>query len=341
MGAREPSWWYAPKSGWQAALLAPASVLYGSIASRRMRRRQDYRSRLPVLCVGNFTAGGTGKTPLAIALSEIVAGRGLEAWFLSRGYGGSLRGPTLVDAAWHGAAEVGDEPLLLASHRPTVIARDRRAGAEAIEKMAPDNAVIIMDDGLQNPTLAKNLSIALVDGRRGLGNGWVMPSGPLRAPLAVQLPCVDAIIAMGGLEASGALGAALRSSRAPLLKARTVAKGSPDFGGARVLAYAGIANPDRFFSMLATFGAHVVHRRTFADHHVFDEADAKTLLAEATTLGATLVTTEKDLVRLARVGHQGALRDASSVLSIKTVFDPEDLVKMKRLVAGAIARQPA
>ena len=163
----------------------------------RLRRAKPYRPLIPVICVGNFTAGGSGKTPLAILLARIVSGLGREPWFLSRGYGGTLKGPLRVEPATHSADEVGDEPLLLARHAPTIIAQDRRRGAEAIEASASQDGVIIMDDGLQNPALAKNLSIAVVDTDRGFGNGYVIPAGPLRAPLAAQIGLAGLIVITG------------------------------------------------------------------------------------------------------------------------------------------------
>lgn len=171
--------------------------LVGRVATARLQKNNPYSSRLPVICIGNFTVGGSGKTPLALLVAKLVADEGLEPWYLSRGYGGRLPGPTRVDAALHGSVDVGDEPLLLARRAPTVVSRDRSKGAQFIETIATPNAVIIMDDGLQNRSLAKDLVIAVISEDRGFGNGRVIPAGPLRAPLDVQIGLADAIVVTG------------------------------------------------------------------------------------------------------------------------------------------------
>ena len=228
MPVSEPSWWYGPGGGWQTALLSPIGAIVGAIASRRLQNAKPYRSPLTVICVGNFTAGGSGKTPLALLLAKLVAEENREPWFLSRGYGGRLQGPVCVNPARHSASDVGDEPLLLARTAPTVIARNRREGAETIEALASKNAVIIMDDGLQNPVLAKDLSIAVVDARRGFGNGHVIPAGPLRAPLAVQMNLADLIVLTGqGSSADVSIVRKLRAlTTAPIVSAQTRAEDS-------------------------------------------------------------------------------------------------------------------
>ena len=197
MAQSEPSWWYAGGATWQRNLLRPVASLYGRIAAARYSATTPERAARPVICVGNFTAGGTGKTPMSLLIADLVEQNGGAPWFLSRGYGGRLDGQERVDPARHTAAEVGDEPLLLAARAPTVTSRDRRLGAEFIARQAPANAVIIMDDGLQNPALAKDLTIAVVDAARGLGNGAVIPAGPLRAPHAFQLARTDLMVFNG------------------------------------------------------------------------------------------------------------------------------------------------
>jgi tetraacyldisaccharide 4'-kinase len=310
-----------------------------------LRNAKPYRSRLPVLCVGNFTAGGSGKTPLAILLAGLVSDLGRQPWFLSRGYGGTLQGPLRVDPERHSAGEVGDEPLLLAQRAPTVIARDRRAGAEAIEAMqveSPRNGVIIMDDGLQNPALAKDLTIVAIDANRGFGNGYVIPAGPLRAPLAAQIALADLIVVTGGRPHDDApFVKTLRAmTRAPIIATETRATVSArELKGQDVIAYAGIANPQRFFTMLDRFGARVVERRTFADHHGFSEVEAKALLDLAELKDAALVTTEKDLARLSGTsGRCAELKNRSNALAIETVIDGTDLATLTAMITRAVAR---
>jgi tetraacyldisaccharide 4'-kinase len=308
----------------------------------RLRRAESYRPLIPVICVGNFTAGGSGKTPLALLIARLVSGLGREPWFLSRGYGGTLGGPLRVEPAIHGADEVGDEPLLLARHAPTVISRDRRRGAEAIEASASQDAVIIMDDGLQNPALAKSISIAVVDADRGFGNGYVIPAGPLRAPLTAQIGLAGLIVMTGRGRPSGPqLVTTLRGmTKAPIVKAETrVTESAAGLQGRKVVAYAGIANPQRFFSLLESVGADIVERHTFADHHAFSEAEAEVLLDAASRSHASLVTTEKDLVRLTGAsGHRAELKKRSAALAIETVIEGTDLIVLKAMIERAIAR---
>jgi tetraacyldisaccharide 4'-kinase len=338
----EPSWWYGQSGGWQTALLSPIAAVVGAIARDRLQNAQSYRSPLPVICVGNFTAGGSGKTPLALHLAKLAAEENREPWFLSRGYGGKLKGPVRVDPARHGADDVGDEPLLLARAAPTVVARDRRKGAEAIEVLASKKAVVIMDDGLQNPSLAKDLSIAVVDAQRGFGNGRVVPAGPLRAPLEVQGKLVQLVLLMGqNPNADTSIVRKLRDlTAAPIVCAQTCADdGAAKFKGQRVVAYAGIANPGRFFATLALLGADIVERWAFADHHVFSEAEARDLVEIAEHADALLVTTEKDLARLS--GTKGAcamLKQQSEALAIRTVFEDDDLEIIRDLIRRALAR---
>jgi tetraacyldisaccharide 4'-kinase len=311
------------------------------IASRRILNAKPYRSTLPVICVGNFTAGGSGKTPLALLLGKLVAEDGREPWFLSRGYGGKLEGPARVDLARHEASDVGDEPLLLARAFPTVIARDRRKGAEAIEAWAPKSAVIIMDDGLQNPALAKDLSIAVVDAMRGLGNGHVIPAGPLRAPIEVQMRLAQLIVITNRQQLRETLAAKTirQLTDAPVVLASTRAMDGSRFRGKRVLAFAGIANPDRFFATLAEAGANILRCEAFADHHPFSEAEARELLERANRLGATLVTTEKDIARLSgRSGFCADLKKRSETLAIETIIEGDGLDALRSALRRVLSR---
>jgi tetraacyldisaccharide 4'-kinase len=301
---REPAFWWqggaAPAASPAATLLAPAASLYGAITAARMARAGQ-RARLPVLCVGNFTLGGAGKTPAAIALARLVMAAGHRPFFLSRGYGGRLAGPVLLgaDAGPHSAREVGDEPLLLARVAPTVVARNRPAGAAMAASMGGD--LVIMDDGLQNPSLAKDFSIAVVDGRRGIGNGRVFPAGPLRAPLSAQLERVDALLVVGAATASS--GRAIEAARKrglPVFQGelRPDPAAAAALAGKPVLAFAGIADPDKFFATLEACAVPAAVRARFPDHHRYTQAEMAALLARADRERLVLVTTEKDLARM-------------------------------------------
>ena len=329
----------------RARLLAPIGQLYGSIAQSRYLRRQPYRSRIPVICAGNFTAGGTGKTPLAIAIGRLLLERGRSPVFLTRGYGGDDAGPAWVaETAPSAARRFGDEPLLLARIAPTLVARDRAAGARAIEVSGRKVGAIIMDDGLQNPALAKDLSIAIVDGRRGLGNGEIIPAGPLRAPLEFQLGLVDAIVVREP-EEDGAAAASVhermrRSFPGPVLAARVGPSGDTAWLADRpIVAFAGIANPQRFFALAERLGARVLERVSFPDHHAFSRADAERLLALAQAKACDLVTTEKDWVRLAGEESLWELQRKTRTLPIEMVFEQRDLSRLVSLIEAAALNQ--
>ncbi len=294
---RPPAFWWQAEPSLLARLLRPAGLIYGSVSGRRMGRPGE-RAPLPVVCIGNFTLGGAGKTPTALAVAGMLAGAGERPAFLSRGYGGRLPGPLRVEPH-HRAADVGDEPLLLARTAPAVVSRDRPAGARLAHGIGA--TAVVMDDGLQNPSLAKDCALAVVDGATGIGNGLVLPSGPLRAPMEAQWPALDAVLVIGG----GAGGEAVareaerrgrRVFRAGLMPDPAAARA---LRGRRVLAFAGIGRPDKFFETLRACGAAVEAARPFPDHHPYTEADLAGLKAEAEQQGLQPVTTEKDLVRIA------------------------------------------
>ena len=294
---REPAFWWR-SAGLTSGLLSPAAAIYGAIASARMARA-GHSAGVPVVCIGNLTVGGAGKTPAAIRVAQWLAAAGRRPFLLSRGYGGASAGPVRVDPARHTADEVGDEPLLLARAAPTIVSRDRPAGAEAACEAGAGS--IVMDDGFQNPTLAKKLSILVVDNRRGIGNGWVFPAGPLRAPLAAQLNRAHAVLLIGEGPGGEPVAAAARRRRLPLFHGRL----EPDAAAlaalrARpVLAFAGIADPEKFFATLRDGGADVRAALPFPDHHRYRRSDALALARRAEREGLSLVTTEKDLARLA------------------------------------------
>jgi tetraacyldisaccharide 4'-kinase len=288
---RAPGFWRT--DGTLPALLSPLSL--GWIAGTWLRRATTtpYRAPVPVICVGNLVAGGAGKTPVAIALGQDLIGRGKAVHFLSRGYGGRETGPLRVDPATHAAADVGDEPLLLARIAPSWIAHDRAAGAAAA--VAAGAAAIVMDDGFQNPGVAKDLSLVVVDGGYGFGNGRVMPAGPLREPRAAGLARADAVVLMEPDEAGVA---SLLQRNLPVLRATLAPIEAEPLRGKSVFAFAGIARPEKFFATLESLGCRIAGRRAFPDHHPFTEAEIASLVAEAERAGALPVTTEKDAVRL-------------------------------------------
>jgi tetraacyldisaccharide 4'-kinase len=341
----EPRWWYdAGGSRLVEKLLLPVSEIYGRVVESRFKAAQPYRSHIPVICVGNFTAGGTGKTPLTRFLVGLLAEQGVEPVCLTRGYGGSLAGPVWVDAATHRAEEVGDEPLLIANTARVVVSRYRKAGLQTIADEGRAGAVI-MDDGLQNPSLAKAMSIAVVDATRGFGNGRVIPAGPLRARFDFQLGLVDCIVVMGADPPSGSspvFETLKKRFPGPVLRGAVSPSGDAGWiAGQTVLAYAGIANPGRFFRLVDSLDAAAVVERAFPDHHAFTDAEAVQLVAEAERAGAHLVTTEKDLARLAGAkGARARLASLSRTLPIEVRFEERDLVRLRALVDGALKSAP-
>jgi tetraacyldisaccharide 4'-kinase len=337
----EPAWWYREPPSGMATVLQPLAMLYGWLAIAHYWRVTPYRSRLPVVCVGNFTPGGTGKTPLVLHLCERLKAAGHEPVALTRGYRGRLSGPYWVNAESDVARDVGDEALLLARAAPTLVARDRRAGAQAIEMGPHPATVIVMDDGLQNPQLAKDLTIAVVDGRRGrgLGNGLAMPAGPLRAPLPFQLELTDVIV-VNGAEADAPVAEQLRHYfPGSVLCSTTVAAENVDWlKGARVVAWAGIGAPERFFAMLEARGALVLGKVAFRDHQWLGEDEAWRLLQLARQHAATLVTTAKDMARLTGAeGLAARVAAASRVLHVQQRFTEPDAERLMSLVDAALA----
>jgi tetraacyldisaccharide 4'-kinase len=293
---RAPGFWGNPPEapGWQARALAPLGWIWAAVTARRMARGPGVRVGAPVICVGNLTAGGAGKTPTVAALAQRLAARGVAAHVVSRGHGGSLEGPLQVEETRHTAAEVGDEPLLLSAFVPVWIGRDRAAAARAA--VAAGAQAIVMDDGFQNPGLAKDLSVIVVDAGFGFGNGRVIPAGPLREPAAEGLARADLVLALGTPQERAALGGV---GALPRLDGRLAPlETGMDWAGLRAFAFAGIGRPEKFFATLRGLGAEIVGLRDFADHATYAPAILARLEGEARALGAQLVTTEKDAVRL-------------------------------------------
>ncbi|BCW90267.1 Tetraacyldisaccharide 4'-kinase [Alphaproteobacteria bacterium SO-S41] len=320
---RPPEFWSRPpgKPGLTARLLSPIAAIYGWVVRARLKRPPQLRPTVPVICVGNLTLGGAGKTPVAIAILERLSAMRASPVALSRGYGGSLQGPVVVEPD-HRANEVGDEPLLLARHAPTIIAKDRAAGARAC--LTAGAGIIVMDDGFQNPSVAKDLSIAVVDSESGFGNGRVFPAGPMRETARDGLMRADAVILMGRGKFDPGHPKTLRANlRAPL---------SAAFDGRRVVAFAGIGRPEKFFKTLEKAGAEIVAVFAFPDHHAYDDDDMERMRALATARGANLATTEKDFVRLSPRMRRGVL-----TLPVEARFEDERALDALLLAALAHA----
>jgi tetraacyldisaccharide 4'-kinase len=331
---REPAFWWR-KAGLAASVLAPIGLIYGAIAARRMAP-EGISAGIPVLCVGNFTLGGAGKTPTVMALARMLLDAGERPFCLTRGYGGTLTGPKLVDPRNDTAAQVGDEALLLAHVAPTVVARNRVAGAALAR--AQGASLIIMDDGLQNASLAKNFTLAVIDAHRGVGNRCLFPAGPLRAPLATQLARSDALLVVG--EGNGADDVVMlaRARNLPVLRGRL----APDVSavaslkGRRVLAFAGIGDPDKFFATAEAAGVAVAERRSFDDHHRYSAEDAGELIMGAEHNGLALLTTEKDRARMTGERVLDALFMRAHALPVTMMFDEAD--ELRRLSMTKLRR---
>lgn len=334
---REPAfWWDAPSA--LSRLLAPVGAIYGAITAQRMARA-GARCGIPVICVGNYHLGGAGKTPFVMVLVELLKELGESPFVLSRGYGGRLRGPVLVEAP-HDAGDVGDEPLLLSRVAPVVVAHDRLAGARQARELGA--SVIVMDDGFQNPSLLKDLSIVVIDSGRGAGNAAVFPAGPLRAPLDAQIARTDALVVIGLAHGADEVASKVAARGAPVLHARF--RPSEDalaaLHGRRVLAFAGIGDPERFFKTLRNYGIDVVRTRTFDDHHLYTIEEIEQLAAEAAAERLLLVSTEKDMVRL---GSEGGVLPSlrRNIHTFDVTLDLAERDALRALVVETLARARA
>jgi tetraacyldisaccharide 4'-kinase len=314
-----PFWWEKPD--WRAYALYPISALYGAVARRRMDGAKRQKIELPVLCIGNLTVGGAGKTPVAIAIARTAAKLDLKPGFLSRGHGGSLARPHLVDHRNDSARHVGDEPLLLAEHAPVAVTPNRAQGAKLLIEQGCD--FLIMDDGFQSARIHIDFALLVVDARRGIGNGHVIPGGPMRAPLVDQLRLADGVLKMGeGHAADLVIRRAARAGK-PVFEAFAQPRRTNGLAGKRLLAFAGIGNPDKFYDTVGEAGGTVALARSFGDHHFYSDEDLADLAGTARSAGLELVTTAKDAARLRHGSAVAqAVLEGSHVLEIETVFEP-------------------
>jgi tetraacyldisaccharide 4'-kinase len=329
---REPAFWWHD-AGLVAGLLTPFGKIYGAIAARRMAGPGTHGG-LPVICVGNFTLGGAGKTPTAMMLVKLLREAGENPFCLTRGYGGKVTRPRLVNADTDAASEVGDEALMLARVAPTVVGRNRVIGAALAKSKGA--SVVVMDDGLQNASLAKTLAIAVIDGRRGIGNGGVFPAGPLRAPLATQLRRCHALLVIG--EDIRARDVVAQAGALPVMHGRL----TPDpaavatLRGRKVLAFAGIGDPEKFFTTAQQAGINIAARHSFPDHYRYSAEDAAKLVMAAKHDGLTLLTTEKDRARM--TGDPALAALAAEVQVLPVSLEVEELAALRALVLDRLKR---
>ncbi len=315
VSVRAPDFWQNRDSP-LGKLLQPAGSAYAACAMLLRAMAKPHRAQVPVVCIGNLVVGGAGKTPTAMAVQRWYAARGLDVHFLSRGYGGRLKGPHRVNRDADTSGDVGDEPLLLAARAATWVARDRAAGAGAAAVAGAE--LIVMDDGFQHHGLQKTLSLLVVDGGMGFGNRRVMPAGPLREPVSAGLKRADAVVLVGD-DVSGIR--ATIGDRLPVLAARILPGPDGDrYKGERVAAFAGIGRPRKFYDTLRTLGAQVVATRDFPDHYRYRPEDIMDMVEHAAKRDAVLITTTKDAMRL----PPGAL-NMLHVLGVELFFDDPQL----------------
>jgi len=324
---RAPEFWdekdYTAKLA--VAALTPIGWIYAASVRWKAEHTKRHRANAKVICVGNLTAGGSGKTPIAIAIARALIERRKRVFVLTRGYGGKMRGPAVVDPAHDTFEETGDEALLLAGAAPVIVSRNRAAGAQLADDDRAD--VIVMDDGHQNFALAKDLSIVVIDAQSGFGNGRMLPAGPLREPVEAGLARADAVIMVGDGTPD------LKGFSGPVLRAWLVPVDAPGVAGQRVLAFAGIGRPEKFFATLRALGADIVEERAYEDHHAYTASEFARLRARAKALNASLVTTEKDFVRLTP-----AEREDVRFIPVRAAFD--DLNALNALLDRALPGTP-
>ena len=334
-------WQEAP--GWRSLALSPVSALYAVIANQRLNQAPTGRTQIPVICVGNFTLGGAGKTPTVLYLARKFREAGHHPAILSRGYGGRLKGPVLVDLTRHDAGDVGDEPALLAKDFPVIIGADRVASAHLAEKHGA--SILIMDDGLQNPKLARDIKLAVVDGEVGIGNACVFPAGPLRASLSAQMKLIDGLLVIGGGEVAEPVMKLAAAHGRPVFRGMLVPDiASNRFAGLRALAFCGIGRPDKFRRSLEAVGVNIVKFFAFADHHVLTKVQIDDLLRQAIQEGLALITTAKDQTRLMGDAYgRKILAGLVNVAGIDLVIAQDDqfMSWLTKPFAPAVANPPS
>ena len=318
-----PYFWQPDKGGILAQLLAPLGWVYGFATKTKLAMTTPWVSPVPVLCIGNLIAGGAGKTPVALDLGRRLIAKGKNVHFLSRGYGGCEKGPLLVDPGVHTHTRVGDEPLLLAGLAPTWVSRERRAGCMAAAQAGAD--LIIMDDGFQNPYIAKNFSIIVVDGGYGFGNAKMIPAGPLRESISAGLGRADACVIIGE-DTAGVLEIVSGCGLSPLCAKLVPGPLTKDIN-APVIAFAGIGRPEKFFESITKMGCEVASSIAFPDHHPYSDADIASLRDIAAKAGARLLTTGKDAKRL-----PASFIDEVSVVPL--ALDWQDKAALEALLDG-------
>ncbi len=315
---KTPSFWYRQKS-LRAHLLSPLGQLYRAATLVRRGVITPYAASVPILCIGNIVAGGAGKTPTALALAQMLIKEGQKPVFVSRGYGGSEKGPLRIDLNRHTAADVGDEALLLAQKAPCWIARQREAAIREAEKEA---TVIILDDGLQNPKVAADVALLVIDGEAGFGNQRLIPAGPLRETISDALPRIDAIVLIGE-----DLWGCAKALDAPILQASLKPALNPTFlAKPNVLAFAGIGRPSKFYESCRKAGLAVALTQDFPDHYRYSASDLENLTQRAQEKGLRLITTAKDFVRVPT-----AFQPHVAVLAVDLVFADPQKVKERVL----------